>query len=100
MKTTSLKKPVLIIELAYSNLPDHYVIVNKLFLALNEFAEVCEYEVIKKRSKKIKKEVLKKVMMQYNKERNPTSQEFEKRDTTIRSTKCSFEVIVRLKEDK
>jgi hypothetical protein len=93
-------KSASIIELAFSNLSDHYVIVNELFLALNEFAEAREYEVIKKRSKKIKKEVLKKVMMRCDKERDSTSQEFEKRDTTIRSTECSFEVIVRLKQDE
>jgi hypothetical protein len=93
-------KSALIIELAFSNLSDYYVIVNELILALNEFAEAREYEVIKKRSKKIKKKILKKVMMRCDKERDSTSQEFEKRDTTIKSTECSFEMIVRLKEDK
>lgn len=80
-------------------LPDSYPTLNDLLAAVNEFAGDQGYEIVKKRTKKTKKRMLKKTMLRCDKKRNATPQGFERRDTAIRSTECPFDAVATLTEE-
>jgi hypothetical protein len=75
------------------DLPDSYLILDALVLAVNEFVDSQEYALVKKRTKINKKKVIRKMMFRCDKDEDPKPQEFEKRDSTSRFCLCSFEVI-------
>jgi hypothetical protein len=88
------------VKLLFSDLSDHYLILNALLLVINIFVESQEYEVVKKRIKKSSKKVLRKAMLRCDKDRDSKTQEFETRETSIRSTECSFDLVITLEEEK
>jgi hypothetical protein len=88
------------VKLLFSDLSDHYLILNALLLVINIFVESQEYEVVKKRIKKRSKKVLRKAMLRCDKDRDSKTQEFETRETSIRSIECSFDLVITLKEEK
>jgi hypothetical protein len=75
---------------------DVYSTLDELIVAINQHASKQEYAVIKKRTKKNKKEILKKAMLRCDKDEIAKSQEFDKRKTSTRLCECSFETIITL----
>jgi hypothetical protein len=86
-------------ELLPPDLPDHYPTLDALFLAVNTFAGPQGYGVVKKRSKKNAQGVIRKAWLRCDKGRDGKSQGFGKRETSIRSTECPFELVVTLEEE-
>jgi hypothetical protein len=82
------------------DLPLSYSTLNALLLAVNDFAEDQGYEVIKKSTKKIKKGVLNKAVLRCDKGRDFKPQKYERRETSVRSSECSFDVVVKLRDDE
>jgi hypothetical protein len=87
-------------KLLFSDLSNHYLILNALLLVINIFVESQEFEVVKKRIKRSSKKVLRKAMLRSDKDRDSKTQEFETRETSIRSIECSFDLVITLKEEK
>jgi hypothetical protein len=87
-------------KLKSSDISDHFTSLNLLLVTVNEFAGDQGYDVIKRRTKTSKKKVLRKASLRCDKERDFKSQKFERRDTVIRSSECSFDVIVTLNEEE
>jgi hypothetical protein len=81
-------------KLALLDIVDVYSILEKLIVAINQHASTQEYAVIKKRTKKSMKEILRKAMLRCDKGEVAKSQEFDKKETLTRLCDCSFEAIV------
>ncbi len=82
-----------------SNLFDFYSILNQLIAIVNEFADLHEYVVIKKRIKINKKEVIRKEVLMCDKDDKYKHQRIEKRATFSRQCECFFETVATLKVD-
>jgi hypothetical protein len=82
------------------DLPDHYSDLNSLLTAFNQFVETQRYDVIKKRTKKFAKEVLRKAVLRCDKDRDSKTQKFERRETSIRSSECPFDAVATLKDEE
>lgn len=65
------------------NQPDHYPNLSSLLIAVNEFAGAQEYDVVKRRTKKSVKEVLRKAVLRCDKGRSSKDQGFGHRETSI-----------------
>jgi hypothetical protein len=82
------------------DLSDHYSNLNSLLTTLNQFVETQKYDVIKKKTKKFVKEVLRKAVLRCDKDRNSKTQKFERREISIRLSECSFDAVVTLKDEE
>lgn len=87
-------------DLQSSDFPNKYSFFNNLIQAINTFASLQGYGIVKKRTKVSKKRVLKKAILIYNQSKKYHTRNWYKKETIIRKIDCFFDALIILKIDK
>ncbi len=87
-------------ELLPSQLEDGYPSLDDIMQAINSFAFLQGYAIVKRRTKTSKKEIVRKVVLMCDHSKVYTTEHWCKRDTSTRKTNCPFDVVAIIQDGK